>query len=429
MKTAHQKIAKTFSGALSIKLMAKLLTLISGVVLARILGPDGLGIYAISMSLIALLSIVAEAGMPLKTLRRVAILDLRAPRGAVKIAILEAATTVLCYSLLAAVILSGLLFLIRADLPPEKFATLAIAICAVPVFALVRVIISAIQGVNKVLLAMFLDMILRALLFVSIVLSVFLFAPKLINPSTAMLAQFIAALVLLAITIIYLKLKLSSQPGNSKVGSCRNVFGRASMPFMFIGAASVVQSQVDLVMINFILSDRDTGLYRVSVQGAVLVVIGLQASSAVLSPHFARLASEGDARGLQIIAKKGSRLAFFCGLPIAATFFLFGDFLVPAIFGLGYADAILPLKILCFAQLVSAFFGSVGFLLNFSGNEAQSAKTLVKCTLLNVLLNIFMIPAFGISGAASATALSLIYRNVEMARLTKKLLRVRAAAI
>ena len=87
-----------------------------------------------------------------------------------------------------------------------------------------------------------------------------------------------------------------------------------------------------------------------------------------------------------------------------------------AVFGEEYADGRIALAILCVGQLTNALVGSVGFLLNMTGNERDVAKGFAIAAIINIALNLVLIPLFGIEGAAFATAVSMMVWNVLLYR-------------
>jgi O-antigen/teichoic acid export membrane protein len=62
-------------------------------------------------------------------------------------------------------------------------------------------------------------------------------------------------------------------------------------------------------------------------------------------------------------------------------------------------------------QLGNAAFGSVGLLLNMTGNENQVARIVLQTALLNVVLNSLFTPFYGMSGAAIASTISILLWN------------------
>ena len=94
------------------------------------------------------------------------------------------------------------------------------------------------------------------------------------------------------------------------------------------------------------------------------------------------------------------------------------SFLVISLFLLGFTQPILNLfgsdfiaarwvlLTLIVGKLINAFTGPVGYLLDLTGYQNQSALIRSCSTLVNVILNFIAIPLFGMLGAAIATALT-----------------------
>jgi O-antigen/teichoic acid export membrane protein len=84
------------------------------------------------------------------------------------------------------------------------------------------------------------------------------------------------------------------------------------------------------------------------------------------------------------------------------------------VFGAEYESAYVPLVILCVGQLVNASMGSVGALLNMTGHERDTTKSILVAAVVNVALNLSLVPHWGIIGAAVATASTLTVWNLIM---------------
>jgi O-antigen/teichoic acid export membrane protein len=70
------------------------------------------------------------------------------------------------------------------------------------------------------------------------------------------------------------------------------------------------------------------------------------------------------------------------------------------------------LYILLLGQLSNTFSGSLALILQMTGNEKVFRNILTLGLIINVLLNIILIPRIGMIGAAIASAISLIVWNV-----------------
>ena len=88
----------------------------------------------------------------------------------------------------------------------------------------------------------------------------------------------------------------------------------------------------------------------------------------------------------------------------------FGDDLL-AVFGSDFGRGRLALTILVLGQVVNVAAGHVGVLMTMTGHEKRVAATVGASAACNAVLNLILIPRFGIDGAAAATAISLVLWN------------------
>jgi O-antigen/teichoic acid export membrane protein len=124
-----------------------------------------------------------------------------------------------------------------------------------------------------------------------------------------------------------------------------------------------------------------------------------------------------------------SRLIFTATLPFALCLIFYGQDIIGMIYGTQFASGYRALAILSFGQLMNAAFGSVGLILNMTGNEKSSLKGQALALLINFALNIVLIPKWGLEGAAAATCISLIIWNILLAALVFKHLRIHTTAL
>jgi O-antigen/teichoic acid export membrane protein len=97
-----------------------------------------------------------------------------------------------------------------------------------------------------------------------------------------------------------------------------------------------------------------------------------------------------------------------------------GPFLI-GIFGVENPVAAYPwLILLAFGQLTNAFAGPVMNILNMTGYEKSARNTMLVTAILNVILNVLLIPQFGPLGAAIATTITMIGWNLWAALLVFK---------
>jgi len=114
---------------------------------------------------------------------------------------------------------------------------------------------------------------------------------------------------------------------------------------------------------------------------------------------------------MNYVARYAAGISVVLSLPVSVFYWLRPD-LGLSLFGDEFVPAAGTLMVLTLGHFVNAATGPVGNLLMLTGYEKMMRNNIAGCSLLNIALNIFLIPKFGILGAAGATAFSLATMNV-----------------
>jgi O-antigen/teichoic acid export membrane protein len=192
----------------------------------------------------------------------------------------------------------------------------------------------------------------------------------------------------------------------------KSVWLASALPLALIGGMTLITQQASLLLLGFFVPDSSIGLFRIAAQVAQLASFGLLAINTVLTPRFAALHAQGDKPRLQQLVTGSARLILLINLFLTLVFLFGGKLFLHLAFGINYEGAYNPLIILLVGQLINSGTGSVGVLLNMSGHEQHVARVTVIAALLNVALNLALIPFLGINGSAVATSASLIIWNI-----------------
>lgn len=427
--TLKARMIRSSLGSAGIQATNRILALVLGVVLARTLGAESYGIYAFAFAIMSLLMVVAEAGVPTLLMREVAASQGQAEWGVLR-GVLRRGTQ---FVTLMATIVSSLGFVVLwwfADaLQPALYFTLALMLLVLPMSALAKTVVYGILGLHRVVVGQAVDMLIRPLLVLFVIVAVFLAWPELRRPQIAMAVQLFGAIVVLLVGAQVLKRLLPAEIKKAAPEYKARQWLKSALPFTVIGGASIINTQADMIMIGWLMGSEDVGMYRVSVQGSMLVAFGLQAANAVVAPQFSRLYAQGDMVKLQRLVTQSARAILAVALPLAAAFILAGEVILSWVFGEEYGPAHLSLAILAVGQLINAWFGSVGFLLNMTGQEGVVARILLLTASINIAFNLVLIPLFGLAGAAIAATVSLILWNVLLYRQVQARLGIHSTAI
>ncbi len=188
---------------------------------------------------------------------------------------------------------------------------------------------------------------------------------------------------------------------------------------MMTGMQSL-SGQVDILMLGFLSTVSAVGAYKVVVSGAALAIFGLQVVGMVITPKFASAYAKENYKEMQRIASIGSLLSFIMTLPVVIVFYYFGIEILSFIYGNEYSVGYRALVIISIGQAINAFFGSSIAILTMSGNEKFVINGMFLSVAINIILNIVLIPGFGIDGAAIGVAVSMLVWNLYLWSSIKK---------
>ena len=229
-----------------------------------------------------------------------------------------------------------------------------------------------------------------------------LFAVNQHLPVTAFaLVYFLASAVSLLCNIVVSIWKFAKPKIEIDLGFWKETLKQA-WPFGLAGAFSGIYFWIDSVMLSFMKGDEVVGWYNAAYRLVfVLTVIpGVFFTSAfpAMSKYYVT-----SKESLKLISEKSIKYMIILAVPIALGTSLLADKAIMLIFDPGYSNSIIALQILVWA--VAFVFISSGFARLFESSNKQLIVTIVAgaCALLNIVLNLILIPKYSYIGASIAT--------------------------
>jgi len=196
------------------------------------------------------------------------------------------------------------------------------------------------------------------------------------------------------------------RPKGEPIASARTLV-RYSVPMALAGTVGVTMTWFDRLLVGFYLPIEAAGWYQVAAQasGAFAVVVG--AFNAIFTPMIAGLLVRGERERLEELFRVATKWGALAVLPGAALCLAAPEAALGSIWGADYLPAAAPLVILTCGQLVTVGTGAVGYLLMMSGHPNLWLGLSLGALGADVLLNVLLIPRYGLVGAAAATAMSV----------------------
>lgn len=395
------------------RVLAVLASLLSSIALARTLGPATYGTYAFVLSLIALLALPVQMGLPTLITRETAKASTLQDWGLLRGIWSWSTRLVLIGStLIVAVVMVGLMAFPNI-MSPERHEAMLWGIWLVPLLALAAAREAAMRGLKAVFLSGLPDQILRPLVLAALVVGAGILATDALSAQAVMQLGLVAATLAFLLGVVLLLLKRPREmPSNGSVEIRQAEWLRAVIPFSLILGAQIIRQNTDILMLGYWYGDTDVGLYRIALSISTIVIFGLVALHLVAQPYIVAAYTTGDNRILQNIVRAIATASFLSSLVVASIIWLQGEVIIQLLFGSAFNDASAPLMILVVGSVFHGYFGIAGGLLSMCGHEKQVLWASVVSVVINVIGNALLIPAYGAIGAATATAFSLTAAEV-----------------
>jgi O-antigen/teichoic acid export membrane protein len=380
--------------------------------LARVLGAEALGIYALGMTIVGLLGVFNALGLPYSAVRFVASYSATARFDLLRGFLVRSIFLLLLFNL----VLGGAVLLVGPWVAVHFYHTPALS-RYLGLFALIM-IFGALTGFLGQVLTGYKDVARRTVItnFIGSPLTM-VFTLGLVGAGLS-LWGYIFAQVASAFVVIFLLViavwKLTPKAARAFSGVLAPVENEViSFSAIAFGVSFLeyLMSQADRILIGFYLNAREVGIYAVAMALVAFVPIILQSVNQIFSPTIADLYARGQIELLGRIFQTLTKWILGLTFPLAAGMVIFAPALM-RIFGRDFEAGWVVLAIGTLGQLINCGVGSVGYLLLMSGNQRRLIKIQAVMACGMVVLNLVLIPKWGIVGAAVGAAAINAVTNV-----------------
>lgn len=215
------------------------------------------------------------------------------------------------------------------------------------------------------------------------------------------LASFIS--VIIGFWLLYHKFYAQAEETTHNT-SISDIFNYA-IPLFFTSLGSVIATEIDTIFLGIYSTSYEVGIYAV---GKNIVNILPQISLAIsmgTMPVFAKI-NDSNRAELKALFLRIMRInALIIGV-IVGIILLFSGFFIPLIYGANYSDAVLPLQILTIFLVTRSFLIFLNQFLDYQGWAKKRLFNSLVSMILNIILNLLLIPRYGAIGAAIATSVA-----------------------
>ncbi|MBO8161175.1 MAG: flippase [Thermosipho sp. (in: Bacteria)] len=228
----------------------------------------------------------------------------------------------------------------------------------------------------------------------------------------AVFSTLISSLLLLVILIVYLvkkygqyfKFKIPERKLTKKVLSF-------STNMFFVRFSYFLMSQINILIVGSYLESSKVGIYSISNTIAALSVFFLTSFNSIFGTVISELYHSKKYEVLDKLYSTIVRIIIVLTTPLTIWMVFYSKEIL-MFFGKDYAEGMWVLIFLALGQYVNAFVGSNGLMLAMTKHQRIELYNGIAIATLNVVLNILLIPKYGIVGSAIAGTIAITSINI-----------------
>ena len=381
------------------------LKLATSVIIARSLGAESFGIYILAMAVIYFFETIALLGAENTLVKFVS--QFRAQADAPRLrgtmffcfALVSMVSVLVCASLLAT---KGVLAQRIFD-KPQLTPVLAIMALSIPLSNCLTMQLASLRGVKLIKYSVLVRQLLMPLFQLAAVILAVLLGYHLQGVAWA----YVITTLFGATCGGYFLLRNFPEllQRGSTISEPRTI-ASFSLPLLLSAILNRIIGRVDIFLLGYYLPAQLVGIYGVAKRFLPLIQIPLGAFNNIFAPVISDLFARGEHEELRRQFQTVTKWVCTLSLPIFTLITFFSKELL-SVFGPEFVAGSQAMLLLCIGQIASAGTGSTGFMLMMTGRPLANLANSAFLCVISIMLNVWMIPRFGILGAACASAFSL----------------------
>ena len=411
MSVNYQHLFKKGINTFTIQGVSILLTLILNWYLAITLKADLYGIFTYAFSWVYFFGSLSTLGMSGVILRKTIQYKTQKAYGLIRGSFQFANRLTFGTTLFLVICFVSVLYWILPVFSPIENplipTALFLGILALPVYSQLLLRQTACISLKKIEYGLLPEKIIRPLLFL-----IFLFIGNYylqgIGLNESIQLNLIAFLIAFLTASYFLKSIIRLDAASSKEDQKEWI--KLGTTFFLLYVIGSINARADILMLGFFGLTEKVGIYNIAVKIAQFIAMPLMLSNNIIAPYIAQM-FDHQKKQLSRLIKKVIRIVFLIGSIGFIIFYFFGRHLL-SYFGEEFEAGYFALMIIASAQMFNLFVGPVGNILTMSKFENIALKGMAGSAVINIVLNLVLIPLYGIDGAAIATFTGLVYWNI-----------------
>lgn len=416
MKSANgriKNIASHITGLLGVRVLALTLMLAQTLMITRVFGAEAFGKLSFALSVGSVATLIICFGLDNVLMRDLAKVGVnriaKDPQWRPKLQFIlgfsVAAQGVICGSFLA--------YLFHTDELPNYKLSLIIVFSLIPLQVIRRFFEMLLQGAKRTTYSMIGSQVAQPLLMIiGIGASIQLQTPKLIETLLAIYVVAIVGSSLLSL-IIFRPTWRRIYPEKAEFSSTIDKKSLLSSGFnlSIVTLAFLIGQQIDSVLIGLLRGPSDVAEVKIALRVAELASTLRVVASLYYRPRVIEAHANSNTQLLQSLARQQVILFSTTGSLISISIWVWAES-ITGIFGAEFVEAANVTRIYMIGIFVTMLCGPANMILAFTGHERLASRILAISLVIQICLDLILIPHFGSMGCAIANAAGLTFFGI-----------------
>ena len=408
-KFKENEILNKGSSAFVFKIIGSLLGYLFLLLATRNSGAEAWGVFALCLALLNITSILSRMGIDVAVLRFIA--SFKSEKAKAKSIYIKGFKFVFPLSICFTLFLFFFSEFIASTIFSKSQLTFYIRVIAFAIlpFTIIYLNAQSFRGLKKISHFAFFQHVSKFLFAIIFFLVISFFTD--ISVQRNIFYAFVAALycVMIISTILLKKELVVKKEEKSPISNKKLI--KTAFPMMLSTSILLIMSWADSVIIGIFKAESEIGIYNVAIKLAMISGLVLGAVNSIVAPKLSEAYNNGRKKEFALIVRQSTRVIFFSSFPILIFLIVFPEFLL-SFFGSEFLIGKTTLYILLVGQIINAFSGSVGVIMQMTGRERLFQNILIVALIINIGMNFLLIPTYGIIGAAIASSASIVFWNL-----------------
>ena len=229
----------------------------------------------------------------------------------------------------------------------------------------------------------------------------------------AYVSSIILTVLIALVVLFYKKTKITFPEIRSKE------ILKKSFPMMVSGIFLILLNWTDILMLGRIESESQIGIYNTAFKLGYLTLFFVLSMNVIIMPKVAALFHQNNFSEMKKVINRSTQLVIVFTIPLAIGIIFFSENIL-RLFGEGFIAGKTTLILITLGALFNAMTGNVDQILNMTNHQKGVRNIFFFGFLMNVALNLGLIPSYGIEGAALASLITNVVVNIVFVIVIKK---------